>query len=200
MNRALETVLAAGAAVVAGIVCLYVLGILTPRADPDVDRYRSELRAERDSTAAWRARAARAAAEAQRLREDSAIVYPLWSTAREAAAAGVWAVRAIAQQARDRGDTSVAEQLETATLVIEAERQACSVVILNCEQRAANAETARADAAQRVDSLDAQLDTLGVRWEDAERRARPSFFRDMWRAKGAIGSLLVILTAVVVTK
>lgn len=196
----LETVLGAGTAVIAGIVSLYMLGVISPLPDPAVDTMRAELRAERDSTVAWRQRAAAAAAEAQRLRADSARVYPQWAGAQEAATAGVWAVRAIATQARARGDTTAAEQLETAATSVEAERASCSVVVLNCEQRAANAETARADAAARVDSLAAQLDTLGVKWEDAEHRAQPSFFRDLWRAKGALGPLLVILAAVVVVK
>lgn len=189
----LESVLATAGATVAGIVVLWHFGIITPRPDPDVDRYRAELLAERDSTSAWRVRAAAAAAEAIRLRQDSARVYPLWATSQEAASAGVWAVRHLATQARARGDTGTAEQLETAAAAVEADQAACSLVVVNCERRATNAETARADAATRADSLASQLDTLGVRWEDAERRARPSLFRDLWRAKGPIAALLLIV-------
>lgn len=187
--------------VVAAVV-LYAAGYCRgkERADPAVASMRAELSAERDSTAAWRVRAAAAAAEAARLREDSGRAYRLWAVDREAASAGVWAIRELAAQARARGDTGTGWRLEDAVVAVEAEQAACSVVVLNCEQRAANAETARADAAVRVDSLAAQLDTLGVRWEDAEKRARPSFLRDLWRAKEALGSLLVILGVVVIVK
>jgi len=190
----------AGAAAVTGIVCLYALGVITTRPDPEVDRIRAELVAERDSTASWRQRAAAAAAAAKRLRDDSARVYPQWVLAKDAAAAGVWAVRQIAAAARARGDTATAATLESAAIAVDEERAACSVVVLNCEQRAANAEAARADAAARVDSLAAKLDTLGVKWEDAEQRAQPSFFRDLWRAKGVLGPLMVILGLAAVAK
>jgi hypothetical protein len=200
MRGVLGSVLAVAAAVVAGVVALRVLGIISPRADPAVASMRAELKAERDSTAAWRVRAAAAAAEAARLREDSARVYRGWGVAQEAATAGVWAIRELAAQARARGDRGTGERLEGAATAVEAEQAGCSLVVLNCEARAANADTARADAAARVDSLAFQLDTLGVRWEDAEKRARPNFFRDLWRTKEVTGPLLVILVLLGLSK
>ncbi len=182
------------------VVALYATGLLRRGDAPAVTALRAELQAERDSTAAWRVRAATAAAEAARLREDSVRVYRGWGIAQEAATAGVWAIRELAAQARARGDTGTGERLEGAAAAVEAEQAGCSLVVLNCEARAANAETARADAATRVDSLVAQLDTLGVRWEDAERRARPSYFRDLWRTKEVTGSLLVILVLLGLSK
>lgn len=199
MKRVVDGVMVA---IVVGLVGAVLLHLsIGPRGDsPTVVALRADLKAERDSTAAWRVRAAAAAAEAVRLREDSARVYRLWGVDQEAASAGVWAIQQIAAQARARGDTGTGRQLETAVAAVAAEQRGCSLVVINCEQRAANAESAREDATARADSLAVKLDTVGVRWEDAERRARPSFLRDLWRTKEVTGPLVVILVILGLSK
>jgi len=166
------------------------------------ERWAAKLAVEAESTAAWRIRAAAAAAEAQRLREDSARVYPAWGLAREAADAGLAAVRELARSRLAAGDTAGARVVEAAANAADAERAACSVVVVNCEARAATAETARADAAGRVDSLAAVLDTTGIKLQAAERRASSGFLglRDLWRAKEELGAVVLLLLGLTVVK
>jgi len=130
-----------------------------------------------------RARAARLAADSNRLAADLAL-------SREAVDAGLVAVRELARIRRAAGDTGAATALEGAAGAVEAERRSCSLVVLNCEQRASNATAAWHLAESQLDSTAADLVTTAARWRDAERRAQPSFFRDIWRARGVTLPLL----------
>lgn len=117
------------------------------------------------------------------LAADSSRLAASLLVARQAADAGLDAVRELARTRRDAGDTATAAALEGASGAVQAERAACSLVVLNCEERAANATAAWHTAEAQLASTAALLDTTAVRWRDAERRAQPSFFRDLWRAR-----------------
>jgi hypothetical protein len=69
----------------------------------------------------------------------------------------------------------------------------CQELLVNCELRAQNAEArAHGDSTQLVGLQRFVSDTLEPAWHSAERQARPSFFRDLWRSRQVTIPLIVL--------
>lgn len=91
---------------------------------------------------------------------------------------------------------AIAAQVHT----IAAVGVACQATLENCEERAANAEARErqeAAAAAAARRLAAVADSS---WQDAEQRARPNLFRDLWRTKQVWATVLAVVTVVVVVR
>lgn len=188
-----------------GFVAALILGVTwdrlrASRANAARDAQEQRLAEQAESLQAARRDLEAARTRARSLALDSARVYRLWSIDREAAAAGVTAVEELARQARARGDTAAARTLEGAATATELELTACSLVTANCEARAANATGAWQRAEAQLNATAAQLDTTKALWRDAERRAQPSFFRDVWRSRAVTLPLILTTVLVVVVK
>lgn len=70
--------------------------------------------------------------------------------------------------------------------------QACDALVANCEARVATERTGRLEALARLQASDSLRTGTYALWQDAERRARPHFLRDVWRAKAAVLPSLVL--------
>lgn len=73
--------------------------------------------------------------------------------------------------------------LDSAVAVVTAAYESCEAIRANCEARAANAEQRVAGDSIRILELEALSRTLEGEWRAAEQRAKPSFFRDLWRSR-----------------
>jgi hypothetical protein len=132
---------------------------------------------------ATRAELNAAAARSARLAIDSSRMIVSLRGARAARDAAQAENRTLATRLRAAGDTGGAAVVDRGDSAAAAERTACSLVILNCEQRATNAVAAWQRAAAQLDATAAQLDTTVTLWRDAERRANPGIFTAFWRAR-----------------
>jgi hypothetical protein len=81
------------------------------------------------------------------------------------------------------GDSTAQQVVESAVKVVYLEVEACQNQLANCEQRARNAEHRAAGDSSQLAATQQLLDTVRVRWQIAERKAAPSFFRDLWRSR-----------------
>lgn len=98
-----------------------------------------------------------------------------WAISREAADAGLSTIRQfIASLPAPQRDSA-----ERAIVAVEEDRAQCSLVVLNCEARVGAERSGRLEALARLRSADSLR-------ADAERRARPNFFRDIWRARAVV--------------
>jgi hypothetical protein len=149
-------------------------------------QHEASLAAARDSLHGFHERA-------QRLAVDSARLSISLAGARRARDAAQAENAALARRLAQQGDTAGARVVLAGDSTAAAERAACSLVALNCEARAAVADSARAVAVR-------QLDTTVALWRGAERRAQPSFFRDAWRARGVTLPLLAATVYLVLRK
>ena len=112
-----------------------------------------------------------------------------WAVSREASAAGLVTIRnLIAQLPAPARDSAAA-----AVVAIIDEQAACSLVVINCEARAGAERSGRLEALARLWASDSLRTATSVLWVDAERRARPSFFRDLWRAKAVVLPSLAVV-------
>jgi hypothetical protein len=145
-----------------------------------------DLSATRRALAGLRDRAARLSADSGRLSVSLA-------GARRARDEAQQATAELAARLRAAGDTGGANVVERGEAAGAAERQACSLVVVNCEARAAAADTARLLAEAELDSTAVLLQRTAGQWRDAERRAQPSFFRDVMRAKAVVAPLVALL-------
>lgn len=105
-----------------------------------------------------------------------------WAVSREASGAAIITLRnLVAQLPREhRAEVTVA----VGTIIHE--QEACSLVVINCEARAEAERSGRLEALDQLRASDSLRTATAVLWQDAERRARPNFFRDVWRAKAAV--------------
>jgi hypothetical protein len=144
-------------------------------------QHEQQLQATRDELQGFRARAAR-------LAEDSGRLAISLTGARRARDAARTEARALALRLSQQGDTAGSRIVLMDDSAAVAERAACSLVVLNCEARAAIADSGLARAVTQLDSTQSW-------WRAAEHRAQPSFFRDVWRAR-AVTLPLIVATVV----
>lgn len=147
--------------------------------------------AARDSAGrAWDAERAGLLADMGRLREDSAQL----EARRRAARA--WSQDSIRKLLALIPDSAARAAAEGAVALEAGETARCEEQRANCEARAANAEARAAGDSTDLAALRLFVrDTLEVSWRDAERRARPSLLRDLWRSRGLTGPLVVVAFA-----
>lgn len=97
-------------------------------------------------------------------------------------------------------DSAARAVAHAAVRVVYLEVEACQDQLANCEARAQNAEArARGDSVSLVATA-AILDTVRVRWSQAERRAQPSFFRDLWRSRSVTLPLAALTTVLLLRR
>lgn len=115
--------------------------------------------------------------------------------------------RAVRAQSRDSigkllalvQDSAARVVAHAAVRVVYLEVEACQDQLSNCEARAQNAEArARGDSVSLA-RTEVILDSVRVAWSQAERAARPSFFRDLYRSR-AVTLPLAVLSAVLILK
>lgn len=105
-----------------------------------------------------------------------------WAVSREASGAAIITIRNLVAQLPQEHRATVTVALGE----IVGAREACDALVANCETRVGAERSGRLEALARLRASDSlRTETYGL-WEDAERRARPSFFRDIWRAKAAV--------------
>lgn len=85
----------------------------------------------------------------------------------------------------------VLQAADTAVAAAQAEAQACSAVLLTCQERSGLLERALAARDSTIGELRPALDRTRVLWEAAERRGRPS----RWGCTAGIGGTVGLGTA-----
>lgn len=111
------------------------------------------------------------------LRSDSALLAIQRNAVRSQAKDSIGKLLALVADSAQRAAAAQAVK------VVYLEVEACQDQLTNCEARAQNAEArARGDSVSLAATA-ALLDTVRLRWSQAERRAQPSFFRDLWRSR-----------------
>lgn len=84
-------------------------------------------------------------------------------------------------------DSTARAAADSAVRLAIGETEACEAERLNCEARAANAEERAAGDSLHLAALRVFVtDTLTPAWRDAERRAQPSLWRDVWRSRRVV--------------
>lgn len=82
--------------------------------------------------------------------------------------------------------------LNTAVDVVIQAGNTCDATVANCETRAATSHQRELEALAQLQKSDSLRGATTVRWQDAEKRAAPSFFRDLARAKAIVVPALVV--------
>lgn len=82
--------------------------------------------------------------------------------------------------------------LNTAVDVVIQAGNTCDATVANCEARAATSHQRELEALAQLQKSDSLRGATTVRWQDAEKRAAPSFFRDLARAKAIVVPALVV--------
>jgi len=142
-------------------------------------RLEAALAAQRDSAAAWGKARQALTVSLGALRRDSSTLALNLTRATGAAQRASQRAESLFLRLPDTlrvGVRLVFDSLAGATIACEASRA-------NCELRAQNAEArVRGDSTQlfHADSL---LTVTEASWHQAERQAKPSFFRDLWRSR-----------------
>jgi hypothetical protein len=88
--------------------------------------------------------------------------------------------------------TGRTEHVEALNAILAA-GAACEESLQNCERRSALADSMTADLQRQLDATAKLLDSTATKWRDAESRAQPSLFRDLWRSKSVLVLLAVLL-------
>lgn len=129
----------------------------------------------------------------QALRSDSALLEARRRALRAQATDSIDKLLALVQ------DSAARAVAHAAVRVVYREVEACQDQLANCEARAQNAESrARGDSVSLA-LTEAILDSVRVAWSQAERAARPSLFRDIWRSR-QVTLPLAALTVVLLLK
>lgn len=98
---------------------------------------------------------------------------------REASGAAIGTIRSlIASQ-----PAAAQPALNTAVDVVIRAGDTCDATVANCEARVETAHQRELEALAQLQKSDSLRGATTVRWQDAEKRAAPSFFRDIGRAK-----------------
>lgn len=95
---------------------------------------------------------------------------------------------------------SVARPLGTEITVLREAGEACHATLTNCEARAANAEQRAAGDSARLVATHQLLATTEAAWHSAEQKARPSFWRDLWRSRSVTAPLALVTIVVLLIK
>ena len=108
---------------------------------------------------------------------------------REASTAAIGTIRTLI------ASRPAAEQpaLNTAVDVVIRAGDTCDATVANCEARVQTSHQRELEALAQLQRADSVKDATVTRWQDAEKRATPHFFRDLWRAKA------IVVPAVVTT-
>lgn len=107
---------------------------------------------------------------------------------REASGAAIGTIRSlIASQ-----PAAAQPALNTAVDVVIRAGDTCDATVANCEARAATSHQRELEALAQLQKSDSLRGATTVRWQDAEKRAAPSFFRDLARAKAIVVPALVV--------
>lgn len=105
-----------------------------------------------------------------------------WAVSREASGAAIITIRNLVAQLPQEHRATVTVALGE----IIGAREACDALVANCETRVGAERSGRLEALARLRASDSLRTRTSVLWQDAERRARPSFLRDVWRAKSVV--------------
>lgn len=164
------------------------------RANEAELRLNDALAKHRGSLDAWEDERRSLTRDLSALRADSASLAIRYDAVRRAAPT----LRDSIQHLLARLPDSTRARLQPAILELGAETTTCHEFLANCEQRVANANRrATGDSLQLLETAGLLRSTEGL-WRDAERRARPSLFRDLWRSRrvtiplAALSALLLI--------
>lgn len=144
------------------------------------------LLASRDSAAAhWTVERHALTEATRRLRGDSTMLHVALVRTQASRDGAQRESQRLATRLQAAGDTAGARVVRVADSTAQAERQGCSLVVLNCEARAENAE----ERAAGDSILLAQTHTLLVQteaaWHIEQQRNRPGLFglRRFWQAR-----------------
>jgi hypothetical protein len=177
MNRALGIITTA--ALFGLLVCVFYRGQRTTQQE--VELKQAQVRYARDSIAFARRRAALEDSLVQlALRGDS--LRRALTVARQASAAGIITIRNLIARLPRQDRAAVTVSLGE---IVRA-GEACDVALANCEAQLAAERTGRREALARLQASDSLRTVTDLQRQDAERRARPSLLRDVWRAKAAV--------------
>jgi hypothetical protein len=159
-------------------------------------RLEAALAAQRDSASRWTASRDSLMLRMRRLRADSQVLALRYRNAAQAA----WRAHRTADSLLARLPDTLRVGIRLVFDSLAEETMACANLLQNCELRARNAEArTRGDSIQLV-RLTALTDTLEAAWRSAERRARPSFFRDLWRSRKVTLPLAALSVFLLVTR
>lgn len=158
-------------------------------------RLEEALQAHKDSAAEWGKARQTLTIRLGALQRDSSALARQYAVASHSAAV-----------ARHRGDSLVLLIPDTLRVAVRltfdslaGEALACRGLLVNCELRAQNAEArAHGDSVQLL-ATQTLLDTVRVRWFIAERKARPSWLRDLWRSRSVTLPLAAVTTFLLLT-
>lgn len=159
-------------------------------------RLEEALQAHRDSATQWQEARQVLTARLGALQRDSSTLARQYVVASHSAAV-----------ARHRGDSLLLLIPDTLRVAIRltfdslaGEAIACRGLLVNCELRAQNAEArAHGDSIHFADLQRFVSDTLEPAWHTAERKARPSWLRDLWRSRSVTLPLAAVTTFLLLT-
>jgi len=163
------------------------------RASDATVQLQAILSAQRDSASRWTRTRDSLTHENTALRADSATLEVRRQQVRRLASDSIGKLLAQIQ------DTSNRRMADSAVRVVYLEVEACQDQLANCEARAQNAEARAHGDSLTLATTTALLDTVRHRWAIAERKAQPSFFRDLWRSR-SVTLPLAALTALLLLR
>jgi hypothetical protein len=166
------------------------------RASDAENRLNASLAAQRDSAAHWQATREGLITRLGALQRDSLALAVSYHAAQ--AQAGV-ARHRLDSLLAGNANVALGEAVGRVLTADSVQLETCQATIGNCELRAQNAEARVHGDSLQLLRLTALTDTLGAAWHSAERRAQPSFFRDLWRSRSVTLPLAVLSVFLVLT-
>lgn len=160
------------------------------RASDATRQLQAALAAHTDSLHVWTATRHALTAELQGLRADSQVLAVRSQRAQRAAILATDSLGKLLARVPD----SVRAAVESTVTVFSEVGSACQAQLANCSLRAANAERRAAGDSSQLAATQSLLDTVRVRWSQAERKAQPSWLRDIWRSRSVTLPLAAITT------
>ena len=176
---------------------LAVWGLLSARQETAHAR---ALRAQLDSTrlaygvdsARWAQERTALEADRARLAQEGSRLARTVVVTRDSARQALGTLAALLAARGDDSTGAVLATVEDAFAACDEANAGLAKQLDNCEHRVVLADS-QAAANQRLSAR------YELAWQNAEARARPNFFRDVWRAKGMLLPLLALVGVLVVT-
>lgn len=166
------------------------------RAETAERQLRESLAAQRDSANRWTLHRDSLTDRLRTLRADSQVLAVRSQQAQRATERAQAEARQFAQRLREAGDTAGARVVLAADSAAAREREGCSLVVLNCEARAENAEErARGDSLLLAQTAILLRQTEAA-WRTEQRKNQPGFLglRAFWKARAYTVPLVAVTT------
>jgi len=165
-------------------------------------KLQAALQAHTDSSHRWTLKRDSLTDALQGLRADSTVLHVSLVRTQASRDLAQRNAQALASRLQTAGDTAGARVIRVADSTAQVERQGCSLVVVNCEARAENAEERAAGDSVLLDQTQVLLNHTRAAWQSEQRKNAPGFLglRRFWQARSWTVPLAAVTTLLLLKK